>query len=243
MDMKKIVIGILIMVLGILILMRNLGIFYLPFFSVLVSWQMLLVAIGVVLVFDKNSNTRIGGAILIALGVVFLIPKVFSISLSHVFIPFLLILGGIYFIVRAVRRQNKTEKKEHYATMEETPYEESCIDDQEYLKREYVFSGSKERWSYGKIKSIEIDALFSGVEIDMLDVKLSPDVDQVHIKVTSLFSGVTLYIPEEWNVVIQKTGVFGGFTDKRVSHTLPLEGKLVILELEAVFGGGEIKYL
>jgi len=241
MDTKKVVIGILILTLGVIILMKNLGILYWPFYSAFISWQMLLIAIGLILLFDKRKNNKTGGAVLIILGIFFLIPRLFSVSLGHILIPSLLIAGGIFFIIRSSRRRDQSGKADHYDNFNETPYQESSIGAQEYLKREFVFSSSKERWSYGEIKSMEIEAVFSGVEIDMLDVHLSPDVDRVRIKVSSIFSGVTIYVPEDWNLIIQQSSVFGSFVDKRVPHVLPLEGKLVIMELDAVFGGGEIR--
>ncbi|MDR0507835.1 MAG: hypothetical protein LBH32_13615 [Dysgonamonadaceae bacterium] len=117
------------------------------------------------------------------------------------------------------------------------------VNDSGYIKRDYAFSASKERISSGKIKKAVINAAFSGVELDFSQVELSSDAEFVHIKVSSVFSGVTLFIPAEWNVLIRKTGVFGGFTDNRtVKPELKLNEKPVVLELEAVFGGGEVKY-
>jgi predicted membrane protein len=111
-----------------------------------------------------------------------------------------------------------------------------------YIGREYVFTGSKERWIYNNVKSIEISAVFSGVELDFTQLELSHDVNKVHIKVSSVFGGVILYVPEDWNIMIQKTGVFGSFTDNRPCNaSQTANGKPVYLELEAVFGGGEIK--
>ena len=241
MDTKKVVIGFLILALGVIVLIKNLGFFYWPLYSVFISWQMLLIAIGLILLFDKSKKNKTGGAILIALGITFLIPRLFSVSLGHIFIPSLLIAGGIFFIIRSSRRRDQSGETDRYDNFNETPYLESSIESQEYLKREFAFSSSKERWSYGEIKSMEIEAIFSGVEIDMLDVRLSQDVDRVRIKVSSIFSGVTIYVPEDWNLIIQQSSVFGSFVDKRAPHALPLEGKLVIMELDAVFGGGEIR--
>jgi predicted membrane protein len=123
------------------------------------------------------------------------------------------------------------------------PFTDISDNDAGYIKREYVFTGTKERINT-EIKRVEIEAVFSGVEVDFSQTELSPEVKNIHIKVSSVFSGVTLYIPEEWEVLIQKTGVFGGFSDKRfVKKRSNSNEKLVILELEAVFGGGEVKYI
>jgi predicted membrane protein len=90
---------------------------------------------------------------------------------------------------------------------------------------------------------VEIEAIFSSVEIDFTQAELADDVKvAARISVKSVFGSVILYVPEDWNITIQKTGVFGGFTDNRPNRVLQIASdKLVILELEAVFGGGEIR--
>jgi len=112
------------------------------------------------------------------------------------------------------------------------------------VKREYVFNGSKEKWTYGKLRNVVIEAVFSGVELDFTQTELADDIKvAAHIKISSVFSGITLYVPDDWNIMVQKTGVFGGFVDNRPrsAEQNVNKDKLVILELEAVFGGGEIK--
>lgn len=243
--MKKIVIGIIILLFGIFLLFYNLGFLPWNIYHIVVSWQMLLIAIGAALTFDKSPSNKSGGIFLIFLGVVLIIPRIFNdISLTGILIPSVIILGGIFFIVQAVLKRNDNNffERKNFENFNEMPYVENPVNGQEYIKREYVFSGSKERWTYGRIKKVEISAVFSAVEIDFLDAELSPEVDTVFIKVSSVFSGVTLYVPDNWNIMVQKTGVFGGFSDKRAPHSVPLGGKVVILELEAIFGGGELKY-
>jgi predicted membrane protein len=112
-----------------------------------------------------------------------------------------------------------------------------------FIGRDYVFSGSKEKWTYNNVKKIEISSVFSGVELDLSQIELSREVEKVQIKVSSVFGGVVLYVPDDWNIIMQKTGIFGSFADNRPRNVTQssTNGRLVFLELEAVFGGGEIK--
>jgi predicted membrane protein len=243
--MKKIVIGVIIMLLGISMLFHNIGAIPWNIYHVIVSWQSLLIAIGVVLLFDKKTDNKNAGVILIVVGAIFLIPRIFEdINIGRILVPLLIIAGGIFFIVKSViGRKRKTSffENRHYDNFNET-YVEKSINNEEVIRREYVFTGVKERWTYGEIKKAEIEAVFSGVELDFTQAELSADVQQVVIRVSSVFSGVTLYVPAEWNILVQKTGIFGSFVDKRPNNALrSSSGKLVILDLEAVFGGGEIK--
>jgi len=111
------------------------------------------------------------------------------------------------------------------------------------VHKEYVFTGSKEKWTEGKLRNLEIEATFSGVELDFSQAELADDIKvAAHIKVTSVFSGVIIYVPDDWNIMVQKTGVFGGFNDNRPNRVLKVESdKYVVIELEAVFGGGELR--
>jgi len=244
--MKKVVIGIIIMLVGVFLLFHNLGYFPYSIYRIIISWQALLIAIGSVMLFDKKNDSKNAGVILIVIGTIFLIPKIFDVNISGILIPLLIILGGIFFVVRAVTK--KDEQKSVFGRgmdgedFNNMSFVDTSLNEQDFIKREFVFSGAKERWTYGKIKGAKIEAVFSGVELDLTQIELSEEVKSVYIKVESVFSGVTIYVPEDWNILIQKTGVFGGFADKRPLNLVKsVEGKQVIMDLEAVFGGGEIK--
>lgn len=248
--MKKVVIGIIILMLGVFLLFNNLGILDYGLYHLVISWQALLIAIGATLLFDKKTDNKNAGVILILIGALFLIPKIINVS-SNIIIPVLIICLGVFFIVRATtgrkdvfifgRGKSSFGNIDSAEDFNEMPFQESAIDSNGFIRREYVFTGSKERWTCGKVKRMEIEAVFSGVELDLTQIELSDEVKRVHIMVKSVFSGVILFVPSDWNIMIQKTGVFGGFVDKRVFNSLKPDGKVVVMELEAVFGGGEIK--
>jgi predicted membrane protein len=193
--------------------------------------------------FDKQSDRKTAGIVLILIGIVFLLPKIFFwINTSGLILPLLIIAGGIAIIVRATTRKKwfgKSTFKTHFVVNEEN----ITVESEGYVRKDYIFSGSKEKWKQGKLKNLEIEAVFSGVELDLTQAEVLYDVDvATRIKITAVFSGVILYVPEDWNITILKTGVFGGFVDSRPNRVLQSSGnKLVVLELEAVFGGGEIK--
>ncbi|MDR2805983.1 MAG: hypothetical protein LBB85_10195 [Dysgonamonadaceae bacterium] len=244
--MKKVVIGIIIVMLGVFLLFNNLGFLPSSVYHLVISWQTILIAIGAVFFFDgRNSHKHeSAGIILILTGTIFLLPKIFDVNLSGILVPLLIIAAGIYFVVIAVTKRNGKNfffEKKHFDRM---TFEEISVNEEGVIKRSYVFTGSKERWNYGRVKNVEIEAVFSGVELDFTQVELSEESETVQIKVSSVFSGIILYVPEEWNIIVQKTGVFGSFIDSRPRNAVRLakeKEKVVILELEAVFGGGEIK--
>ena len=248
--MKKIVIGFIIMMVGAFLLFDNMGFFIPVVRQIVISWQALLIAIGLILLVDKPSDHKIAGTVLILIGTLFLLPKIFPLNISGLIIPVIIIAIGIGFIIKAATRRNEIkdcdswfcehhEWKNHFKDFEKNV----TIDGGNVIHKEYVFAGSKEKWTGGKLKNLEIEAVFSGVQLDFTQAELADDIKVAAcIKVKSVFSGVVIYVPEDWNIMVQKTGVFGGFTDNRPNRVLKISSeKLVIIEVEAVFGGGEIR--
>jgi len=245
--MKKIVIGFIIMMVGAFLLVDNMGFFIPAVRHLVISWQALLIAIGIVLLVDKPSDHKVVGGVLIFIGALFLLPKIFPVNVSGIIFPVIIIAIGIGFILKSTTRKNSftswqnghTEWTSNYTEFEKNTTTESGG----VVHKEYVFSGSKEKWTQGKLKNLEIEAVFSGVEIDLSQTELANDIQAAaQIKIKSVFSGVILYVPDDWNIVVQKTGVFGGFTDNRPNRVLQVSGnKLVVLDVEAVFGGGELR--
>jgi predicted membrane protein len=255
--MKKIATGIIIVLTGTFLLSYHLGLLPEMYFRIVFSWQTLLIAIGTIQLADRGKfhNYKDAGIIFITVGLVFLIPRIAAIWFPNMLFPrnmrgsvfsVLVIIFGVFLIVKAQKRRRRDGYRHfrHTDDFESMPFSEMESNDSECIKQEYVFSAAKERIAPGEIKWVEIEAVFSGVEIDFSQAELSREAEKVYIKVTSVFSGVTLYLPSEWNVRIQKTGVFGGFAgDKCAGRPASRpDGPLVFLELEAVFGGGEVKY-
>lgn len=105
-ERSKVVLAVILIAIGVIWLLRQLGIhlqlegFFRPFFSVfsylgriLFSWPMILVVVGLVMLAGK----RPGGWIILVLGGIFLIPKIFMIpgfSFSLIFPLFLIVAGA-----------------------------------------------------------------------------------------------------------------------------------------------------
>ena len=249
--MKKVIAGILIVLVGTFLLFNKLGYFIPPVYPIVISWQMLLIAIGIVMLADKHSDHKTAGLVLILIGTLFLLPKIPPYpSIGGFIIPLIIIAIGIAFIIKASTRKKKIKDNDtwciehhnwgkHFKDFEKNVTKNSG----DVVHKEYVFAGSKEKWTEGKLKNVLIESVFSGVEIDFTQAELADDIKVAAcIRVKSVFSGVILYVPEDWNIMVQKTGAFGGFVDNRPNRVLQISSnKLVILELEAVFGGGEIR--
>lgn len=222
-------IGLLIIAIGAGLLFHQLNVFSPWLDDIIISWQMLLIAIGVYNLFFTNS--RVAGFILISVGGFFLLPELFNLpyNFRRSFWPFLMIAVGLFIIFR-----NTLGGKKPYSGTTETG-------DSEYIDEFNIFSGSEKKISIKNFKGGRITSIFGGSEINLLDSELSDETNVIDI--FYLFGGSSIFVPTDWNVDNKVTSIFGGFADKRHVRTSlnPDPKKTLILKGFVMFGGGEIK--
>jgi predicted membrane protein len=216
--------GILIIALGFLWLLRNAGLLPEAIWDVIFTWEMLLIAIGAVMLFDRGS--RVFGIILIAVGGFFLIADYadFPFNFWQLFWPLMLIVIGAYLVFgswRFLRRRSMIDGQDVSDMIDEVS----------------IFGGSEKQIITESFKGGRAVSIFGGSKIDLRQSELS---DNAEIEVTAIFGGTNFIIPPEWNVRIESTNIFGGYSDKRPKVESKTRETLVIKGL-ALFGGGEIQ--
>ena len=95
---NRAIIGVILVLVGLFLVMRNTGIF--PDFidHIIFSWPMLLVTIGLVITIG-SSGGKTSGVIVMAVGAFFLIPHIFRETFDvNMFWPSIFIIIGIIFI-------------------------------------------------------------------------------------------------------------------------------------------------
>ncbi|HEX2921085.1 MAG TPA: DUF5668 domain-containing protein [Bacteroidales bacterium] len=226
---NRIIIGIILLIVGLFLVMRNTGIF--PGFidNIVFSWQMLLIAIGLIITLGSSGN-RSAGVIVMAVGGFLLIPMIFRETFHvNMFWPSIFIIIGLVFIF------SKPKGKGWNSSTIQSPTGDDYID---YI---HVFSGGERQIISDNFKGGKITAVFGGSEIDLTKSRLAQGV--VDLEIACVFGGITIIVPDEWNVKIEITPVLGGFEDSRKFHpgrTIDMSHQLV-LRGTVVFGGGEIK--
>lgn len=90
---------VLLILAGLIFLGKNTGVINHGIFQFLASWQLILIALGVIQLFDREY---VRGSILILIGGVLLLPRfgVIAFSQLHMFWPVILIMIGIGLIIR-----------------------------------------------------------------------------------------------------------------------------------------------
>lgn len=224
---NRIIIGIILVIVGLFLVLRNTGIF--PHFidHVIFSWQMLLVAIGLVITLG-SAGGRTAGVIMMAVGGFFLIPMIFEETFDiNMFWPSIFIIVGIIFIA---------SKRKGWNSVSTAP---QVGDD--YIDLVHIFSGGERQIVSENFKGGKITAVFGGSEIDLTKARMAPGVSELEL--ACVFGGTTIIVPDDWNVKIEVVPVLGGFADSRKLHpgrTIDMSRQLVI-KGAIVFGGGEIK--
>ena len=224
---NKVLIGVVLVLAGLFLILRNTGIF--PDFidNVVFSWPMLLVTIGLVLTLSSSEKTA--GIIVMAVGGFFMIPLVFreTFHMYNMFWPAIFIIIGILFIVS--RRKGFASNAPKGMTGDD------------YIDYVNIFSGGDRQVVSQNFKGGRISAVFGGTELDLTKARLAPGRNDIEI--ACVFGGATIIVPDTWYVTIEVTPVLGGFTDSRKltpGRTVDPASQLVI-KGAVVFGGGEIK--
>ena len=226
---NKAVIGFIIILLGIVILLKQIGI--LSLFHIRLTWPLILIAVGL-FIGVRNRFSNNAPFILIAIGVFNLIPafhftigdtEVYSRSLA---LPALLILIGLYIILRNRRK---------------TDLDGSGLSPEPTIHADVLFGGRKEIITAKDFKGGRVTTTFGGAEINLLQADTLQEQVVLDLRVT--FGGAELIVPSHWEVRNKIEPIFGSVEDKRPLRIPdPAEQrKLLILEGSCLFGGIEIK--
>lgn len=80
--------------------------------------------------------------------------------------------------------------------------------------------------------------MFGGIKCDLREAKVEEDV---LIRASAIFGGITIFVPEDVNVQVVATSMFGGTDNKKGKKTQDEGRKTIYVESTSVFGGVEIK--
>lgn len=224
---SKIFGGLLVITAGVLILLNQIGFAFPPF---LLSWEMILIAIGSVMLVKHNFK-KTGAYIMILIGLLFMFNDFYPDIINTKFIwPVLIIAFGISMIFKtSTSKKQKLEMKREFESLEK----------EDHLNSAAFFSGITKKVVTKNFKGATISSVFGGNEVNMSQA----DFDgEAVIDVTCVFGGVTLIVPSNWKIKSDLTSVFGGIDDQRpiAMSNEGIDDKTLVLKGSCVFGGIEI---
>lgn len=224
---NRVVIGVVLVLAGLFLVIRNTGFFPEFIDDVIFSWPMLLIAIGLVMTLGASEKTA--GVIVMAVGGFFMIPLIFreTFHMYNMFWPSIFIIVGVIFIATKRRGWNSVTSK-------------GQIGD-DYIDYVNVFSGGERQIISQNFKGGKISAVFGGMELDLTKAVLAPGTSVLEI--ACVFGGATIIVPDDWFVTIEVTPVLGGFSDSRklIPGRIVDSTKHLLIKGAVVFGGGEVK--
>lgn len=228
-DNKRLVLGLLLLIVGGLLLLENTNILPFGIREVVFSWQMLLIGIGIIIIAQKENNAS--GYIMLGIGLFFLIPDIWHVPhfYRRLFWPSILIIIGVLILLR--NTGSKVIYKDNDIDM----------DSQDFINDTSIFGGTEKKVNTLSFKGGNVTNIFGGSNFDLTDSKLAEGKNVVDF--FCLFGGSKFLIPSDWNVKVETTAIMGGFSDKRkFQSNQPYDkDKLLIFKGLVLFGGGEIK--
>ena len=217
--------GIIFVAIGCILIARNNGWLGYDFSRYLISWQMLLIVIGL---FQLARRAYTPAVVLIGIGLFFLVD--FPDNFRENFWPVLIILVGVSFILQWRRSPHQKHRDSSGGDFSNST---------DYIDETAIFGGRTISIVSENFQGGKITAIFGGSKINLRYAKPVPGCT---IDVANIFGGTKIIVPEDWNVKVEVVSIFGGFEDKRgpsvISRTSA--GKIVIIKGTCIFGGGEV---
>ena len=223
----QIILGLFIIILGLLYTLENVGVLYAHDF--LRFWPILLVLYGISRVVQCETVSQKGwGIFWIVVGSFMVLDRLDLIYFSVWDLwPLILVLLGISLIWRP-------SKHRFGANIGMTTGSDSNS-----TVNAFAFMGGYKRSNDSQdFRGGEATAIMGGCEIDLR--KASIQGEEAVMNVFSFMGGIEIWVPEDWNVVLQGVPILGGFEDK--THS-PVTGsnKRLCVRGQAVMGSVEIK--
>ena len=219
-DRGPVIGGVVFIVVGTFLLLEKLG--YVPNGFVLHFWPTILIVIGMVkLVYAGGRPT---GVVLIGIGILLQLTEIGIIHVNFWDLwPVLIIIAGAAMLWQAVAWKP--------APSVANPQFDAF----------YVFGGSDRRVNTKSFQGARLFAMFGGYKVDFANADI--EGDQAVLEANAVFGGGEIRVPEHWLVVLQGTGIFGGYEDKtrHVQTDASKPTKTLVVRGVAVFGGIEIK--
>lgn len=233
--------GLFVVLVGTLFLLRNLGFVYVE--HLWAYWPVILIALGIARLADsRRAHGRLWGIMIAVAGVLLLAGNLGRIpgNVWNYIWPVLIIWFGITMLIgRGPRGRAWQDRRHRRWRNPNLSMGKISNGNSDYLREVAVFGGIRKRIVSQNFQGGEVKAVFGGVELDLRPAMIIKD--EIEIEADSVFGGVDITVPENWRVVVEGQGVFGGYEDKTSHTTSESAGPRVLITGSAVFGGVTVK--
>ncbi len=226
----RIWIGLIFIILGSLMILDNIHFLYFDLFS----WPVIMIVVGAIVLANSKDSTL--GYALIVIGGIWLSARLFGYNFGNLiedYWPIILVLLGIFIIVKSSKNNSGKEQ--------ESKFEEEIETSRDEIDVAAILSARKVKVDSKNFRGGKITCFMGGVDLDLIYAELKDGVQTLDL--IAIFGGFDIYLPKEWNVNIKVTSIFGGFSDKRRkdSQIIPSPDKVLEIKGLVLFGGGDLK--
>lgn len=248
--------GLVLVALGVILGINALGIAHINiFFS---GWWTLFIIVPslIGLITEKRKGGAFAGLVI---GVCLLLACLDIVPFDlmwKLLLPIILVMVGVIVILHSMtdgevadkinhaRRKQAEERRKtrHIAEAEvvteedEDDYDEDGdVEAQAYWS---TFGDQKIDYDEKEFSGCKLDAVFGGVDLDLRHAKIK---DEAIVRASAVFGGIIIYVPEDLNVEIASSSIFGGTSDKRKQSAKAKPKKTLYIDSTCVFGGVEIR--
>lgn len=192
-------------------------------------WTLFIIVPCFISLFNKDKD-KTGDLIGILVGVCLMLGCLGVLHFGMIWkliVPVILVICGVSMILKDSLKSKIIKEVEKLS-------EEGSNEREEYWA---AFAAQKIDFDKQDFKGCKLEAVFGGIKCDLREAKIKHDVV---ISSSSIFGGVTILVPDDVNVKIVSTSLFGGVDDKRKSATK--DAKVTIcIESTCLFGGLEVR--
>ena len=246
---KRFYFGVILIAVGVILIFERLNLIPESLADMLISWQMLLVGIGVLSLIGGN---RTAGTILIVIGGTFMIPELITVphEVRRIYWPMILVVIGVVILMRQRDQRKIGTTNDHFVNIPNPGGEPSSAESSSASFNSFntfddfvIFGGREIFVNSQSLSGGKATSIFGGIEFDLRKANLQPG--GAIIDCVSVFGGCGFKIPMDWNVRNEVTTIFGAFTDKRgetYSDRYYDPSKTLVIKGVSLFGGIEVKH-
>jgi len=244
----QIAFGMLLILLGGLLVCARTGLIPSNFHRIVLSWQMLLIVIGIVSLFKRHPFS---GMCFILVGGFFIIPRLAEVfpttfpwvndEFTSVYWAALLIGAGILLIIYwlVAPRKKWYEERVIFHHRHRCNQEKKQHETNNDFSKSHVFSSGKYIVLEPEFKGGDVHVVFGASEIDLRKTSL-PEGD-TFLNINATFGGVVLFIPEDWKVESKTECILAGISDERHVVEPKNPTRRLILTGSCTFSGCKIE--
>ncbi|MBZ5635506.1 MAG: cell wall-active antibiotics response protein [Acidobacteriia bacterium] len=241
------IIGLGVIAVGVLFLLRNVGVLY--FDDIWQFWPVILILIGISKLTNTHSASSVtSGLIIGGIGTVFLLRNLGYIygNIWEYVWPGVLIAVGLSILVKHLEWRDPSLNPGSPPPGPGNAFAPgfgftATTSGANYLHAECVFSGTRRKIETQDFLGGKVTAVFGGAEIDLRSAGTKRE--EISIKAEAVFGGIELWVPAHWHTIVRGTGVFGGFEDKTfpAAPGAAANAPRLVVTGAAVFGGVVVK--